>query len=225
MKRRIKIILMLCTAVSYTYSQSDKLDSLESKLVDLALANYPTYKVSELRVKSVHKDIGIARSAWGENFIAQLNLTEAHIDPSSTAGTSGATAFYPRYLVGMRVTLGTFFKTPLTIKKAKFEHEIALKEMEQQKILIKHEVKRRFRIYIAKRENLLLRKQLTDEAKSQLNIVTKRYNNKEVPYEEYFQQSTNYLTLQESLNIAESEVYVSKYDLEELVGVDINGLE
>lgn len=218
-------LCLVWAGLGVSAQETENLDALEQKMVDLAMANYPVFRANELRVKSAEKDISIAKTAWAENFIAQLNLTEAHINPSSVANTTSANAFFPRYLVGVRFTFGTLFKTPLTIQKAKFEHEIAQKEMEQQKILLRHEVKRRFRIYIAKKENFILRKQLTDEAKSQLNVVTKRYNNKEVPYDEYFKQSMNVLSLRESLNVAESEVFISKYDLEELVGTDITGLE
>lgn len=223
MKRNIITLILLSLTV--VFGQMTKLDSLESKMVDLAMANYPAFKVNELKVKSAKKDIGISKAVWGENLVAQYNLNEANINPAATQGTSAVNSFYPKYLVGLRLTLGMFFKNPMNTQKAKFDYQIAQLEREQQKLLLKNEVKRRFRIYSAKKENFILRKQLTDEAKSQLNVATKRYNNKEITYDEYFRQSTNYLSLRESLNLAESEVYVSKYDLEELVGVDITGLE
>ncbi len=223
MKRNIITLILLSLTV--VFGQMTKLDSLENKMVDLALANYPAFKVNELKVKSAKKDITISKSVWADNLVGQYNLSEANIDPSARAGTNAQNSFYPRYLVGLRLTLGMFVKNPLNTQKAKFDYQIAQLEREQQKLLLKNEVKRRFRIYSAKKENFILRKQLTDEAKSQLNVATKRYNNKEITYDEYFRQSTNYLSLRESLNLAESEVYVSKYDLEELVGIDITGLE
>lgn len=92
-------------------------------------------------------------------------------------------------------------------------------------IALEHEVKRRYRLYVAKKENLFLRKQLVEETKSQLNITTKKYNNKEITYEEYAKLNLNYISLKETLNISESEMYVAKYNLEELIGVDIDSIK
>lgn len=220
--RRIIYFLVFCVLFN-SYSQNEtKLDSLEKKLVNLALSNNSLISMGKLKVSSAHKDVELAKNSWGEQVVGQINLNESHFND---AATNGLNLYYPLYLIGFRWSLSSFLKTPLTIKKAKIDEQIIVKDNEIQKQNLIYEVKRRFRIYVAKKDNLLLRKQLVDEAKSQLNIVSKKYNNKEVTFEEYLKMSNSYITLKESLNITESEMFVAKYNLEELVGVDVDNID
>src|SRR6478752_5118795 len=101
MKRSVITLILL--SLTFVFAQNARLDSLENIMVDLALANYPAFKVNELRVRSAKKDIAISKSVWGENVVAQYNLNEANINPAATQGTSSANTFYPKYLVGLRL--------------------------------------------------------------------------------------------------------------------------
>lgn len=211
-----KYILLVTTLFFGTLvAQNVNYDQIEEKVVEQALQTNPTLKISALKTEIAHKEIGIARSAWAEQIVGQVNFNEANINPSAT---NGANLFYPRYLVGLRVTLGTFFKVPLQTQKAKLSEQIATKEGEIAQNEFRAEVKRRFRLCVAQRHNFLLRKRMTDEFQIQLNVITKKYNNKEVTFDEYFKITSQFVTTQELLNTAEAQMYVAKYNLEEIVG-------
>lgn len=122
---------------------------LRKKVVQLAVQNNRTIEINKLKESSAHKDVQLAKSNWGDVLVGQYNLNEANINPSST---NGMNIYYPKYLVGLRVSLSTFLKNPITVKKSKIEEEIVQHTSEMETIALEHEVKRRYRLYVAKKK-------------------------------------------------------------------------
>jgi outer membrane protein TolC len=187
-------------------------------LFELAWENYPQNKVKELQAVKAHYHLNHTKLSWTKDVVAQFNLNEANIDPSSTAGVN---IFYPKYVVGLRLNLGTFVLTPLEAKQAKQDLNIAVQEIDLQKTLIKNEVAKRVHAYRLSKMLLKVRTQANEESSTMMNIVKQKFQRNEIGFEEYNKANIENLKLLEGKLNIESAYYVAKTDLETLIGVKL----
>lgn len=201
---------------------SDSL-SIEEKLVQLAWKNYPLNEVVQLGLASAKKGVTLAKLDWTNNFAVTGNLNEFTLK-QSLGGNSSQTAgsqFYPRYNIGVRLSLADIIVTPTKVKKEKVQVKIAEAQIQNQKLQIRAEMLKRYQIYTASIEVLKLRVKALEEAHLIHLLVTKKFKKGESMLEDYNKSFLTYNNAQEARVHAESEVYLARTGIEEMIGMKL----
>ena len=138
------------------------------KMFELAWENYPMNRIKEFEAtRSLYK-LKETKWSWTNDLHGQFNLNEANINPNAT---NGVNIFYPKYVFGVRFSLGTFITTPLKVKQAKEDYHIALSEVELQRIQIRNEVAKRVYAYKTAKYLLKINTQALEESSTIQNII------------------------------------------------------
>ncbi len=219
---KIYILIFLISTITLAQNNEQPYEYMEEKLVKLALENYPKIKALEHNTEAAIANFKLTRLSWSEQIIGQFNINEATINPSSTQGESN---FYPRYLFGLRLTLGNFIRIPLQSKMAKEQVKTSLSEYDMQVQFIKNETKRRYSMYVSKYENFKLRAQALADMQTIYKISTTKFEKGDIKYDEFSKIKSDFLQMQETKNIAEAEYRISKYNVEEMVGVALETID
>ena len=220
------LLLILCSvafiSTSFAQTQDDTTRFVTDKMFELAWENYPQNRIKEQQAAVAAYDVRLAKLAWTKDVSAQFNLNEANINPNATQGVN---IFYPKYVFGLRVNLGTFVLTPLETKKARQEHGVALSEVELQRVLIRNEVAKRVYAYKLAKYVLKIRTQGVEESSTSQNIIKQKFQKNEVTFEQYNTAALSHLSLLESRFEAETTYYTTKNDLETLIGVRLETIK
>jgi FKBP-type peptidyl-prolyl cis-trans isomerase len=198
--------------------------SIQEKLVQLAWKNYPINEVTELGLANAKKGVTLAKLEWANHLSGAYNLNEFTIKQgifSSNTPTQGGTVLYPRYNVGLQLSLGSLISTPVKVKREKIQVKIAEAQIKTQKLSIRAEVLKRYQVYLTSIEVLKLRFKAAEEAHLIHLLVTKKFKKGEAMLEDYNKSSLTYNNAQESRIHAESEVYLAKTAIEEMIGLKL----
>lgn len=200
------------------------LDSTEyvmNLFYELAWQNYPLNSVKQHNETKAYYNMKHTQFAWTDDIISQFNLNEANINPAATGGIN---LFYPRYLFGVRLTLGTPILRPLAAKRAKEEYKAAMAETDLQKALLRSEVARRAEQYRLAKRLLKIKTQAFEESSSMLILAKKRFQKNEISYEEYNRFNLANFSMMESMYAAEAQHNITKTELEVLIGAKLEDL-
>lgn len=216
------IVFLFISSAILAQNNEPSFEYMEEKLVKLALENYPKIKSLEHSTEAAVANYKMTQFSWSEQIVAQYNINEASINPAST---QGANIFYPRYLFSLRLTLGNFIRIPLQTKMAKEQVKSSMAEYDLQVQFIKNEVKRRYSMYVGKFENYKLREQALLDMQITYKIGTTKFEKGDIKYDEYSKIKNDLLQLKETKNMAEAEYRISKYNVEEIIGVPLETVE
>lgn len=227
MKRNMRLLLIaslfaFAHEVSAQFAMVDSTTILTDRLYELAWENYPSNRMKEHNASKAYYNFKHAQWSWTDDLIAQFNLNEANIDPSSTGASN---PFFPKYIFGLRISLGSFVLTPLEAKRAKEEYNVALSDVDLQRILIRNEVVKRIQAYKLSKNMLRVKTQVLDESQTLLKVIKQKFQNNEIPFDEYNKASMSNLQVMEAKYTAEAEYVVAKSELETLVGAKLETLK
>ncbi|MBC7387948.1 MAG: TolC family protein [Opitutaceae bacterium] len=224
MKQIIFLILFstAISATSFAQTQDDTTRFVTDKMFELAWENYPQNRIKEQQSAVAAYDIKLAKWSWTKDLSAQFNLNEANINPNATQGVN---IFYPKYVFGLRLNLGTFVLTPLETKKARQEYAITKSEIDLQRVMIRNEVAKRVYAYKLAKYVLKIRTQAVEESGTSQNIIKQKFQKNEIAFEQYNTAALSHLSLLESRFEAETNYYTTKNDLETLIGVRLETLK
>jgi len=209
------------TAIYRPIPEADSTNLLVDKLFDLAWVNYPQNRVKEHQAQKAFYSMKSSQYNWTESVIAQFNLNEANINPQATGAVN---VFYPRYLVGLRLNLGTFVTNPMEAKRAREEYKASLSETDLQKVLLRNELAKKVEAYRLAKKILKLKTQALEESSTLQQVLKQKFQKSEISFEEYNNARISHLQQTENKLTAESEFNVSKIDLETLIGVKIESV-
>jgi outer membrane protein TolC len=206
------------TAIYRPIPEADSTSLVVDKLFDLAWANYPQNRVKEHQAQKAYYNMKSSQFAWTESVIAQFNLNEANINPQATGAVN---VFYPRYLVGLRLNLGTFVTNPIEAKRAREEYQASLSETDLQKVLLRNEIAKKLEAFKLAKKILKIKTQALEESSTLQQVIKQKFQKSEISFEEYNNSRLSHLQQTENKLTAESEFNVTKIDLETLIGVKI----
>lgn len=197
--------------------------SFEEKLVQLAWANHPTNRISQLNVNMFRKEKSIATWSWLDNATATFNVNQFTLDPSTDV--LGRAGFLPRYNLSFRLSLGTFVNTPLQTKVANDRILISEQQVNELKLVVRREVlsnvemlKERYKIY-------RLRDRLREDFLILFKDAEKKFSNGEIKIDQYQLASQAYNTRAESVISALSMFNQSKIQIDAMIGVKVDEVE
>ena len=150
---------------------------ISEKLVRLAWKNFPANEVAQHEIIKAKHNIGVAGSSWLNLITLQGNLNEFNIDPSSNPNPN---TFYPRYNVGITIPLGIFMETPNNMKIAKENLKIQELNLNEQKLVIRGEVLRRYQDYLNAKELLKIHSEAENDAYNGYILIEEKFKSGEI---------------------------------------------
>jgi outer membrane protein TolC len=182
-----------------------------AKLIEVSKANYPKIKMYQDRVNATEIGIKKARLSYFDifsfSYLYSPNNNVASISP-----------IFGGYQFGFFANIGSFLQKPSVVKQAKADHAAAQHDKEAFDLNMEAEVKKRYFTYIQKVAILRVRSGALLDVEAMIANVKHRFQKGEETLENYnkvlVMQSEH---LQYIIN-SESEVFIAKSSLEELLG-------
>lgn len=192
------------------------------KLVRLAWSNNPDPAILTHELNSSSLKLKQARRNWLDNLKITGNLNEFNFQsigdqPNSQAQT--VSAFYPRYNVSATLSLGTFFNEPIKARIAKEEVQVAIQNINQQKLALRAEVLSRYQTYLSNKEIFEIRSQILND--SDFPLKEQRFRRNEISLLEYNLALDR--NNQQKIDKAEAEknFHISRIQVEEMIGIKL----
>ena len=227
-----RMIIMLCFGATCLSAQNVDYNTIilpqsagevefSEELVRLAWQNSPTTQILNRRINMANNNIKQSKWNWLDQVRVTGNLNEFTINPDDNERSE----FFPRYNISASVTLGTFFNNPKQTKILRDEMEIAIQDVNNQKLALRAEVLRRYQTYMAAKDMLSIRTEALEDSYANYALVEQQFKNGETNLREFNQILEIYNRRRELKNTAERDFYISKVSLEELVGVKLEDIQ
>lgn len=202
-------------------SQVSELD-IKERLVQLAWSNNPENRIAENEVLIAKKQVALASSDWLGTIRFSGNVNEFVLNPD--ADTDGRGAFYPKYNIGMSIPLNIFMAIPNKTSQARIVHDNQIENLKARKLHIRAEVLRLYANYKRDMELYKLQTNMTEEAYSNYMLSEQQFKNGEIPIEDYSSTSKSYFSELAAKIRAETTLEISKINLEEIIGVNLESV-
>jgi outer membrane protein TolC len=204
-------------------SEIENIDFVE-KLVRLAWENHPRNEIVEREVEKAEYAYKGAKFTPLEWLSFSLNYNEY------TAGIVSSEAdlnnpFWPRYNFNLRFPFHSFVSIPEEIKNKRQDLKIKQALVNEQKIIIRSEVLRRYQHYVTAEEILKIRIESVENAFSAYKIAEEKFKNGEILLSDFDGIYEIYNIRRIDKINAENNFYIAKYNLEELIGVKIEAIQ
>jgi len=191
----------------------------EEVLVRLAWQNNPQNEILKERLAVAESELIQARWKWLEQIRVTGNLNEFTINP--TPENADRAAFFPRYNISAYFTLGNFVFDPQEAKLKRHERSIAEESINGQKLALRAEVLRRYQIYLTDQELLRIQGENVTNVQSMYQLAEQKFSRGEITLENFNSVSDRYNAEKMKMANYESSIKISKINLEELIGVNL----
>ncbi|HVG14336.1 MAG TPA: TolC family protein [Chitinophagaceae bacterium] len=197
--------------VSYPYMET---------LIQLAKENYPRVKAFDKQINIAQTNIKKSKNAWFDIF------SFAYMRTANLGATDNKNAFLLNgYQYGLNFNLGSLLVKQGQIKTAKVELAIAELDKAEYHLELETLVKERYITYIQKLTVLNLRMKSASDAESILKSTHNKFERGEVKFDSYNEALLSYSkNLQDKIS-AESDMLISKVQLEQLIGKKLEEVE
>ena len=197
--------------------------SFDEKLVRLAWKNNPESNILLSEVNVATYEMKISRWEWLDQLKVTGNLNEFNIDPSSDTG--GRSEFFPRYNVSAFFTIDNFVGDKMDTKLKKEKVQIAMEKINAKKLEIRSEVLTKYQTYLMNQELLKVETETTEDLFATLSITEQSYKNGQATLEEYNDVLDRYNAQRLNTIKAQTQLNISKIQLEELIGVRLEDVQ
>jgi len=227
LKKTILISLIILLGLSPLRAQESVLDEINYVLLDSLIAkakvNYPRNKILANQTQIAKNNISRANVSWLDAFNFNYIYGNSQVfnlqNPSSL--TNG-------YQTGVNLNLGLLLDKPYRVKNAKSEHKIAQLAESEYTLLLVNEVKKRYFLYTQHLSLLKVKTRASQDANAAAQDLRHKYEKGEVLFETYNNALQALSSSFQSKIESESELFMAKAALEELIGqpleeIKING--
>ncbi len=230
---RTIVMLALLAASSPMYAQvidynkiilpsSAKDISLEERLVQLAWLNHPSVKHAKNQITMAENELKISKAGWLNLIHVAGNLNEFTIKGRDNSELRPTGNFYPRYNVGAALPIGRLITIPSEVKIARGTLENEHEELNILKLQIRSEVLKAYSEYKSALTLFNIQREYSGELDAQFKLVEAKFRNGEASLNEYNSIRDRYDTQRMRLVTAENASAITRYDLEQLIGVSID---
>lgn len=198
---------------------------IEEELVRLAWQNHPTNEMYRKQVDIAEKNVTLSKWSWLQNFRAVYNINENTLgtNPNPTdPNTGGRLLAYPRYNIGLGVSLGDILTTPLNVNTAKDQVKIAEQELNAQKLRLRAEVLESYYHYQLAAQLLKIRSEENEEAYANFVLISEKFKTGESTLDEYNKIAAIYNAARATLVQQEMQLKIEKAKLESYIGVKLD---
>jgi outer membrane protein TolC len=184
-------------------------------LVQLAWMNHPESAIAQEEVKIERGKAKNTGKEWMRDVQTSFNLNEGNLRPASADGN----VFFPRYNFGLNLNLYNIVSQKTKNTVAKQEVQVANHKVNSQKLALRAETLQRYAKFKLAKELLKTRTLVEQEVYANYILIKQLYNTDEKTFEEYTLASSAYYEAQEARIQAQTEVEITRFGLEEIIGL------
>lgn len=192
--------------------------NFEDYLVQLAWLNNPETKILEFEKAKAQKEVELQKMQWMDDVNFAFNINEVSLS-NVLQPSDDNLVLYPLYQFTAGVSLGSF----TTNKKKREIEEVDIKisdmEANQHKLKIRMETLSRYRKLLLAIETLKVRTKGEQDAGNTYDLAQQRFKNADLELDDLLRASEAYNNAQEKRLAAETDIELSKLELEEMIGV------
>lgn len=194
------------------------------KLIDLARANYPKFKMTSAKVLSAKANYDKAK--YGIFDFLALSYVYYPGNDFQVYGTGGSTnAFMNGYQLGVFVNVGTMLQKPANIRQAKQELNAAKYDKEVTDLDVDQEVRKRYFSYLETSNVLKIKTMSLTDADDAMKQIKYKFEKGEVTFDIYNQALLSYSTYSQEKIAAEANFLIAKTSLEEMLGTKLENVK
>lgn len=198
--------------------------TFEERLLQIAWKNGPLSKEAVLKAEIANYETKAATWSWLNDISAVGNLNEFTLNPNDPVQSQRA-QFFPRYNFGLRVSLGTFFLTPLKAKEARTKELVQVYEIDRRKLELREEVMGLVQRLVEQYLVLKLRSRLSEDLLIMYQESEKKFSAGQISIDQYRAASQAYYIREETVILAKSQFNQRKLELEGLVGLKLEDVQ
>lgn len=233
--KRIFIILGLIFTACIAFSQTVDYNKIilpenanniefEEKLVQLAWRNHPSNQVLYNNLSAAQYETKIASAEWLNVIRLSGNINEFNIN-SDPNNPNDRSQFYPRYNIGAIIPLGIFVSTPNQVKRGREMEQVALHNINNQKLAMRAQVLRLYNAYLMNKEIFNIRSQELEEASANFLLLQQKFEKGEEQYDKYVQGLSTFNRTKIDRAEAQADYLNSKLSLEEMIGLKLEDVK
>jgi outer membrane protein TolC len=151
------------------------------------------------------------------------NLNEFNIPGASDV--NGRSQFFPRYNISATIPLGIFVNTPHQVRRGRELEQVALHNINSQKLALRAEVMKLYNDYLMHKEIFNLRSQELEEATSNFVLLEQRFKSGEEQYEKYTQGLASLNRVKIDRIQAQTSFLNSKLAIEAYIGIKLEDVK
>ena len=193
------------------------------KLVQIAYNNSPTTSILNHEVTASEYRVKQAKFRWLENLRVTGNLNEFNLNKSTASpdGTQNLGNFYPRYNIGVIISVGELLTNPMRTKVENENLAINEENINIQKLNVRTEVLKRYEEYLSAKEIYDIRVDALEDATQVRDLKQSRFSRNEIAVSEYNEAVDRYNETKISLAQSKRDMNLSLIELEGLLGVKL----
>jgi outer membrane protein TolC len=192
----------------------------EEYLVGLALRNNPNLAEFAAKMKDAEARIGLANRRW----LNGVTLNGGGQTSNQIVFVNGQ-AIFPGYNVGLGLSLGPLFEHKNSIKQQKANQDLVIAQQKVFEAELRRMTLTAYRIVLMNIEIYSARLQAVETATANRALIQELFSSNQAEFDELNGAETTYFGALEKLSMAEAEIAISKYELEELVGEKWDNLD
>ncbi|MGF7078941.1 TolC family protein [Mucilaginibacter sp. UYCu711] len=223
-KRFLLLFLMISlrSVAQETIIQDLAADTYINKLVDTAMKNYPRLRTYQYRIEGAKANVSKTKASWLDaltvSYVYQPGTTT--IDP-----VNPTTSYFKGLQAGVFLNVGTLIAKPAQIRQAKLETAVISSELDEYRVTLTTEVKKRYYLYLQRVAELKLQIRATTETGNSLKDFKFKFEKGEETFDSYNKVQIQYSEHQQTKIQAEANVFIAKADLEELLGTKLENVK
>ncbi len=201
----------------------------KKKLVDEALKNTNTTKIANFETGISQNELASSKAKWLDYITVTGNLNEFTLNPDRFNTTDPVTGqqlqnpnlFFPRYNFSLSFGLGSLFSNANNVKIARKQVAISQLRSRDTQIDLRSLVLAKFEDYILNREQLKLQLIIVTDDEALFKQTERKFRGNEISISEFNEVSKSYYSGRIAKIEAQRNLAVTKYELEKLIGAQL----
>lgn len=198
---------------------------LSEKLVQLAWQNSPNTEILNRQLNIANYDVKLAKRDWLSHLVISGNLNEFSIKNFTSDNPNPVASYYPRYNIGLSFSLGNLFNDNLKTKIQREEMQIAIQNLNKEKLALRAEVLSKYQIYTSNRELLRIKNQIMTDSYSDFKLKEQSFSRGEISLLDYNLALDRYNTQLIAKVQAEKDLELARIDVEKLIGMKLSDVQ
>jgi outer membrane protein TolC len=195
--------------------------TFEEKLVELAYQFNQNSKIFAAKREQAKAQKFMAKTSWTNSLMINYSYFAQFNQMADAAGPT----IIPRTGVNIGINIGSIISTPSKVRFAKEEFNIIEAEEQKDKNAIKAEVLRRYKDYLLSLELFKIQSQILEDSRTTNLMIKKRFENGEVPIEQYTESLRLLNEIMEKKTESEFLIQKNKVSVEELIGLPLEQVQ
>ena len=225
MKNLYMLFIICLFSICPLFAQSTVSNSLpdmtiEEKLIELANQYNQNPRIFAAKREQAKAQKFMAKTSWTNSLILNYSYF-AQFNQFEDAGPT----IIPRTGINIGINIGSIINTPSKVKFAREEFNIINAEEQKDKNALRAEVLRRYKDYLLSLELFKIQAQIMEDSRTTNLMIKKRFENGEVPIEQYTESLRLLNEIMEKKTESEFLIQKNKVSVEELIGIPLEQVQ